>query len=80
MCSEVAGNQQLFEAFPGTDLNTPLADGDLISIFVAMVPYQWRRKIISINFELLNKTILEVIEYMEQLEVLETTEKKTKDS
>ena len=62
--------------FPGPDLNTPLADGDLISILVAMVPSQWRRKMISINFEPLNKTMLEVIEYMEQLEVLESTEKK----
>ena len=56
------------------------ADGDLISILVAMVPSQWRRKMISINFEPLNKTMLEVIEYMEQLEVLEPTEKETKDS
>ena len=66
--------------FPGPDLNTPLADGDLISILVAMVPSQWRRKMISINFEPLNKTMLEVIEYMEQLEVLESTERKAKDS
>ena len=36
---------------------------------------QWHRKMISINFELLNKTMLEVIEYMEQVEVLESSEK-----
>ena len=65
--------------FPGPDLNAPLADEDLISILVAMVPSQWCRKMIIINFEPLNKTMVEVIECMEQLEVLESTEKK-KDS
>ena len=62
--------------FLGPDLNTPLTDGDIISILVAMVLSQRRRKTVSINFEPLNKTMLEVIEYMEQLEVLESTKKK----
>ena len=37
--------------FLGTDLNTPLADGDLIVILVAIVLSQWHRKMISIKFE-----------------------------
>ena len=53
------------EYFLGPDLHTPLVNGDFISILVAMVPSQWQRKMISINFEPLNKTMLEVIEYME---------------
>ena len=62
--------------FLWTDLNTYLADGDLFSILVVIVPSQWQRKMISINFEPLNKNMLEVIAYMEQLEVLESLERK----
>ena len=39
------------------------------------VPAQWRRSMISINFQPFNKSMTEVIEYMEKLEVLETTNK-----
>ena len=62
--------------FPGLDLNSPLADGEIISILVAMIPSAWRRKMVSINFEPLTKNLMDVIEYLEQLEVLEATEKK----
>ena len=62
--------------FPGPDLNTPLAEGELISILIAMIPAVLRRKMVSINFEPLTKSINEVIEYLEQLEVLDATEKK----
>ena len=62
--------------FPGPDLNTPLAEGEIISILVAMIPAVWCRKMVSINFEPLTKSINEVIEYLEQLEVLDATEKK----
>ena len=63
--------------FPGSDRNIiRLADGDLISILVYKLPSQCLRKMISINFEPLNKAMLEVIEYMELLETLESTEKK----
>ena len=62
--------------FPGPDLNSPLADGEIISILVAMIPSAWRRKMVSINFEPLTKNLMDVIEYLEQLEVLEATEKK----
>ena len=62
--------------FPGPDLNTPLAEGEIISILVAMIPSAWHRKMVSINFEPLTKKFIEVIEYLEQLEVLDATEKK----
>ena len=35
--------------FLGPVLNTPLADGDLISILVAMVPSQWHREMIIVS-------------------------------
>ena len=62
--------------FPGPDLNSPLADGEIISILVAMIPLAWRRKMVSINFEPLTKSLMDVIEYLGQLEVLEATERK----
>ena len=42
-----------------------------------MVPAQWRRNMISINFQPFNKSMTEVIEYMEKLEVLEATNKQS---
>ena len=53
-----------------------MADGEIISILVAMIPSAWRRKMVSINFETLTKSLMDAIEYLEPLEVLEATEKK----
>ena len=58
------------EYFPGPNKNVPLTEGDLINILNQIVPAQWRRVMISINFQLFNKSINEVIEYMEKLEAL----------
>ena len=63
------------EYFPGPDSNVPLTEGDLINILNQMVPAQWRRSMISINFQPFTKSMTEVIEYMEKLEVLEATTK-----
>ena len=63
------------EYFPGPDSNVPLTEGDLINILNQMVPAQWRRSMISINFQPFTKTMTQVIEYMEKLEVLEATNK-----
>ena len=65
------------EYFPGPDSNVPLTEGDLINILNQMVPAQWRRSMISINFQPFNKSMTEVIEYMEKLEVLEATNKQS---
>ena len=62
--------------FPGLDLNSPLADGEIVSILVTMIPLVWRRKMVNIDFEPLTKSLMDIIEYLEQLEVLEATEKK----
>ena len=61
------------EYFPGPDSNVPLTEGDLINILNQMVPAQWQRSMISINFQPFSKSMTEVIEYMEKLEVLEAT-------
>ena len=59
------------------DLNVPLTKGDLINILNQMVPVQWRRSMISINFQPFNKTMTQVIEYMEKLDILEATTKQS---
>ena len=51
--------------------------GDLMNILNQMVPVQLRRSMISINFQPFNKSMTEVIEYMEKLEVLEATNKQS---
>ena len=48
----------------GPHSNVPLTEGDLINILNQMVPAQWRRSMISINFQPFNKSMTEVIEYM----------------
>ena len=63
------------EYFLGTNSNVPLTKGDLIIILNQIVPIQWYRNMISINFQLFNKSMTKVIEYMEKLEVLEATNK-----
>ena len=45
--------------------------------FHALVNTQWKRSVISINFQPFNKSMTEVIEYMEKLEVLEATNKQS---
>ena len=42
-----------------------------------MIPAQWCRIMTSINFQLFNKTMTKVIEYIEKLEVLEATTKQS---
>ena len=41
-----------------------------------MAPAQWRKSMVQINFEPMHKTLTEVVEYLERLEVLDATEKK----
>ena len=65
------------EYFLGPDSNVPLTEGDLINILNQMVPAQWRRSMININFQPFNKSMTEGIEYMEKLEVLEATNKQS---
>ena len=50
------------EYFLGPDSNVPLTEGDLINILNQMVPAQWQRSMISINFHPFNKSMTEVIE------------------
>ena len=61
--------------FPGPDSNTPLGEGDLIDILVRMVPTAWRESMMTANFEPMHHTLLEVVEYFEQLEVIESAKK-----
>ena len=65
----------MLKHFPGPD-NKPLSEGDLIEILVNMAPAQWRKSMVQINFEPMQKTLTEVVEYLERLEVLDATEKK----
>ena len=65
----------LLKHFPGPE-NKPLSEGDLIEILVNMAPAQWRKSMVQINFEPMQKTLTEVVEYLERLEVLDATEKK----
>ena len=55
--------------FPGPDSNTPLGEGDLIDTLVRMVHTAWRESMMTTNFEPMHHTLLEVVEYFEQLEV-----------
>ena len=55
---------------------SPLSEGDLIEILVNMAPAQWCKSMVQINFEPMQKTLTEVVEYLERLEVLDATEKK----
>ena len=59
------------EYFPGPESNVHLAEGDLFNILNQMVPAQWQRSITSINFQPFSKSMSEVIEYMDKLDVLE---------
>ena len=65
----------MLKYFPGPE-NKPLSEGDLIEILVNMAPAQWRKSMVQINFEPMHKTLTEVVEYLERLEVLDATEKK----
>ena len=56
--------------FPGPDSNVPLGEGYLIDILVCMVPTVWRESMMTANFEPMHHTLLEVVEYFEQLEVI----------
>ena len=38
-----------------------------------MAPAQWRKKMVQINFEPMQKTLTEVEEYLGRLEVLDTS-------
>ena len=49
--------------FYGPDLDSPLVHSEIISMLVAMILPARSRKMVSINFEPLSKTLMEVIEY-----------------
>ena len=42
----------------------PLSEGDLIEIIVNMAPVQWRKSMVYVNFEHIQKTRITVIEYL----------------
>ena len=65
------------EYFLGPNSNVPVTEGDLINILNQMVPAQWWKSMISINFHSFTKSITEVIEYIEKLEILEATNKQS---
>ena len=59
----------------GLDSNVPLGEGDLIDILVHMVPTTWHESMMTANFEPIYHTLLEVVEYLEQIEVIESAKK-----
>ena len=59
------------------ELNSPFADGEIISILVAIIPSAWHRKTVSINFKPSPKSLTDVIEYLEHLERLEGRTQRT---
>ena len=61
--------------FPGPDSNVPLGQGDLIDILVHMVTMAWHESMMRVNFEPRSHTLLEVVEYFEQLEVIGSAKK-----
>ena len=61
------------ECFLGQDSDAPLTKGDLINIPNKMIPALGHGNLINMNFQPFNKTIIEVIEYMEKLVVLGAT-------
>ena len=56
--------------------NKPLSEVDLIEIMVNMAPTQWCKIIVQINFEPMQKSVTEEVEYLEYLEVTDATENK----
>ena len=65
--------------FPGSDSNVPLGEGDLFGILVHMVPTAWHESMMTANFESMHHTLLAVVQYFEQLEVIESA-KKTRET
>ena len=61
----------------GPNSNILLTEGDLINILNQMIPAQLCRSMASINFLPFTKSMTEVIEYMEKLEILEATNKQS---
>ena len=54
--------------FPGQKISPYLAEGDLIEIIlVNMAPVQWRKSMVYVNFEHIQKTRTTVIEYLGSL-------------
>ena len=70
MCIKTSGNNGYLKLFLGPDLNSPFVDDEIISILVAMIQTVWCRKMVSVYFEPLSKSLMEVIGYFELLEVL----------
>ena len=65
---------ELLKHFLRTEI-IPLSEGDLIEIIVNMVPVQWCKSMIQINFEHIPKTLTVVVEYLEYLDVLDAQKK-----
>ena len=61
--------------FPGPDSNVPLGEGDLIDILVHMVHMAWHESMITVNFEPMHYTLMEIVEYFNQLEVIGSAKK-----
>ena len=52
-----------------------MGEGDLIDILVRMVPTAWHESMMTANFEPMHHTLLEVVEYFKQLEVIESAKR-----
>ena len=66
-CStRLKGINGLLKPFPGPE-NKPLSEGDLIESLVNMATAQWCKSMVKINFEHMQKTLTEVVEYLEHL-------------
>lgn len=57
--------------------NEPLSKGDLIPTLANMTQTQWHKSILEIHFKHMQKTLTEVVEYFEYLEVLNVNEKQS---
>ena len=48
--------------------NEPISEGDLIEILVNMAPSYWHKAMVIINFESMQRTLVEAVEYLACLE------------
>ena len=59
--------------------NMLISEGDLVEIIENMAPAQWCQSMVQIKFEPTQKTLTEVVEYFESLDVLDSTKKKSEN-
>ena len=68
----------LIQYFPGPG-NKHLSQDNFIEIMVNMNPSHWYKSLDTINVEHMQKTLTQVVEYLECLEVLDATYKKSEN-